>query len=134
MKTCNLLLMSVLIWTASIGKSLDLKITEMIRQYMQAGQAHQLADLFDKKIELVIETEDVDFPSVSASHAELILKSFFRKYPPRKFQYIYQGNTSRLRYSTAIYQSNGESFSIYVLMRQGTQGQFVINTLHVRKS
>lgn len=106
----------------------------MIKQYMQGGQAHQLADLFDKKIELVIEPEAVDFSSITASHAELILRAFFRKHPPRNFQYIYQGNTSRLQYSTGVYKSDGQTFSIYVLMRQDAQGQYVINTLHVRKS
>lgn len=134
MKTYSLLVLSFLVWNTIFGNPVDIKIAEMIRQSMLTGQAHQLAVLFDKQIELVIETETVDFTAISASHAELILKSFFRKNPPQNFQYIYQGNTSRLRYSTGIYKTNGQTFSIYVLMRQGAQGQFVINTLHVRKS
>ncbi len=103
---------------------------------LRGGQAHELALCFDRQIELVIDAETVDFPVVRAEQAEQILKTFFKKYPPRNFQYVYQGSTARMRYSTGTYQSNGQTFSVYVLMQQSARqpGGYVVNTLHLRKS
>ncbi len=133
-KKCYTAFIALLFLTVILGNSSDSNTVELLKQSLQKGQAHQLSMLFDKQIELVIESETVDFPSVSANHAELILQSFFRKHPPRRFQYIYQGNTTKLRYSTGIYETQDQAFSVYVLMRQDARRQLVINTLHVRKN
>lgn len=136
MKTTLTFFLIFTLWTVSIGKANAPEITETIRTSLRSGQAHELALCFDRQIELVIDAETVDFPVVRAEQAEQILKAFFKKYPPRNFQYVYQGSTSRIRYSTGTYQSNGQTFSVYVLMKQATRhsGGYLVNTLHLRKS
>ncbi len=115
--------------TFDANKSAD----EVIRSSFKAGSAQNLAEYFDKQLELFIDTEAIDFPEVRAKHAELILSTFFKKHPPQNFQYVYQGGSAHLRYVTGLYQTGGQRFSVYMLMRQDAKHRFVINTLHLRK-
>ena len=108
-------------------------ITQTVSTSLRQGDAGRLSARFAKTIELVIDTENVEFQAVQATHAELILRSFFRKYPPHSFQFVYRGASERLRYSTGTYETNGQVFSVYVLMRQASDHQYVINALHFRK-
>ncbi|GAB3999743.1 hypothetical protein GCM10028807_50830 [Spirosoma daeguense] len=108
-------------------------ITQTVGTSLRSGDAGQLSTRFAKNIELVIDTEKVDFSSVQATHATLILRSFFRKYPPNNFQFIYRGSSDKMRYSTGTYVTGGQNFSVYVLMRQNTNREFTINALHFRR-
>jgi hypothetical protein len=108
-------------------------VNERISSSFRTGNAQDLAFYFDKQLELLIDSEAVDFSEVRAKHAELILKTFFRKHPPQHFQYVYQGGSAHLRYITGLYQTAGQQFSVYLLMRQDARQRFVINTLHLRK-
>ncbi|KAB7732287.1 DUF4783 domain-containing protein [Rudanella paleaurantiibacter] len=107
---------------------------DAILSSFRTGSAQSLALYFNKQIELVIDTEAVDFHELRAKHAELILATFFRKHPPKDFQYVYQGGSARSRYITGVYQTGGQRFSVYLLMRQDAQHHLVIDTLHLRKS
>jgi hypothetical protein len=127
-------LLALCLLLQSPGRAASPDAPDEIRQSLQTGQAHALATHFARTIELVIDAEAINFPSVGATHAELILSTFFKKYPPVTFRYLYQGNTAGLRYGTGTYRSGGKTFSVYVLMRQGTNKQFVINTLQFRRS
>lgn len=108
-------------------------VSEIIRSSFRSGNAQDLASYFDKQLELLIDSEAIDFPEVRAKHAELILTTFFRKHPPQDFQYVYRGGSAHLRYVTGLYQTAGQRFSVYLLMRQDAHQRFVINTLHLRK-
>lgn len=108
-------------------------VNEIIRLSFRSGSAQNLAEYFDKQLELFIDTEAIDFPEVQAKHAELILSTFFKKHPPQNFRYVYQGGSARLRYITGLYQTGGQRFSVYMLMRQNAHNRFVINALHLRK-
>ena len=108
-------------------------ISQTVVVSLRSGDASRLSTGFARTIELVIDSEKVDFHAVQANHAQLILRSFFRKYPPHTFQLTYQGSSDRLRYSTGTYESGGKQFSVYVLMRQLNRQQYVINALHFRK-
>lgn len=112
----------------------NIQMNEVIRSSFRSGSAQTLAAHFDRQLELLIDTEAVDFPEVRAKHAELILNTFFKKHPPQGFQYVYQGGSERLRYITGLYQTGGKRFSVYLLMRQDARHRFVINTLHLRRS
>ncbi len=138
------LLIVLTLWADRFGQSTDVGIMDSVQQSLRTGSAQQLATHFDTNIELIIDSEAIEFPSVEATHAEFILKSFFRKYPPRRFQYVYQGMTDHQRYSTGTYQTGRERFQVYVLMREAPSRsgpstgvaphQYVINTLHFRKT
>lgn len=133
------LLIILALWVGSWEQATNSAIVAGVQQSLQAGSAQQLATYFDTTIELIIDSEAVDFQSVQATHAELILRSFFRRYPPRRFQYVYQGDADRQHYSTGTYQTRQERFQVYVLMREidgptGKPHHYLINTLHFRKA
>lgn len=100
---------------------------------IQTGSAHQLAAYFDTELDLRIDPMGIDFSSVRASQAALIMRSFFRKYPPRQFQTVEQGNTAHLRYTTGTYLSAARSFRVNVLLRQVTPGQYRIHAIQVNE-
>lgn len=114
-------------------RSIETDITQTVGTSLRSGDAGRLSSRFAKTIELVIDTEKVDFQSLQATHAELILRSFFRKYPPHGFQFVHRGSSDRLHYSTGTYETSGQVFSVYVLMRQTNNHQYAINALHFRK-
>ncbi len=128
-----LLLGSTLSGFISSGDSRDVEIAEMIKGSIKSGNAHTLADHFERNLELVIDAERVDFRRVGEEQAELILKNFFKKYPPKGFRYDFQGTASKVRYCTATYQTvGGNKFQVYILMRV-TEKEYFINTLHFKK-
>ncbi|RIV19455.1 DUF4783 domain-containing protein [Fibrisoma montanum] len=128
-----LLLFSTLWTTPPANSSPGTQLSETIRISLRNGNAGQLSAHFASTIELIIDSEKVEFSSLAAPHAELILRSFFRKYPPHSFQFVYRGASDRLLYSTGTYATEGHAFTVYVLMRQTAGRQYVINALHFRK-
>jgi hypothetical protein len=133
MHTFILFVLGLLAWVSPGKNTVVNDISQTVIVSMRSGDASRLSTGFARTIELVIDSEKVDFPAVQAEHAQLILRSFFRKYPPHSFQLTYQGSSDRLRYSTGTYESNGKQFSVYVLMRQTNKQQYIINSLHFRK-
>lgn len=100
---------------------------------MRLGEAHRLAVHFDTHLELRIDPVGVDFPSVKANQAELIMWSFFKKYPPRHFQPTEQGLTPHLRYATGTYWSGSQAFRVNVLMRRTGTGHYRIHSMQVHE-
>ncbi len=116
-----------------VGNPSEVEIAEKIKGSFKSGNAHTLADHFEKSLELVIDAERVDFRRVRDEQAELILKNFFKKYPPKDFRYGFQGTASKVRYCTGTYQTlSGSKFQVYILMRV-TDNDYLINTLHFKK-
>jgi Domain of unknown function (DUF4783) len=114
-------------------KPRDVEIAEKIKSSIRTGNAKMLADHFEKNLELVIDTEKVSFKNVQHEQAGVILKTFFKKHPPKDFRYIFQGTASKVRYCTATYQDiTGGTFQVYILMRI-TEKDYRINTLHFKK-
>ncbi|AQG78515.1 DUF4783 domain-containing protein [Spirosoma montaniterrae] len=121
------------IWLTPTKPVSDATIRQVVRTALRTGDAGQLSAQFARTIELVIDAEKVEFSSIQATHAKLILRSFFRKYPPHSFNFVYQGASDRLRYSTGTYETNGQTFTVYILFRQSANRQFTINSLHFRR-
>ncbi|WP_018618234.1 DUF4783 domain-containing protein [Spirosoma luteum] len=133
MHTLILFVLGLFAWGTPGKNTVGNDISQTVVVSMRNGDASRLSTGFARTIELVIDSEKVDFHTVQADHAQLILRSFFRKYPPHSFQLTYEGSSDRLRYSTGTYESSGKQFSVYVLMRQISNQQYVINALHFRK-
>ena len=126
-------LLTCLLYTMLSCFTVESDPTRAIGASMQTGEAHSLATYFDTDLELRIDPVDVDYPSVRANQAELIMRSFFRKYPPRRFQPADQGATAHLRYATGTYWSGARSFQVNVLMHQSTSGQYKIHSIQVNE-
>jgi|GEM_PF-6447035 len=111
----------------------DVEIAGKIKSSIRTGNAQSLSEHFEKNLELVIDTEKVSFSNVRTEQASVILKTFFKKHPPKDFKYVFQGTTSKVRYCTATYQDiTGGMFQVYILMRI-TEKDYRINTLHFKK-
>lgn len=114
--------------------TLEKDINLLISNAVQAGKAAPLAPYFDKKIELKIDALQVDYTTVSARQAELILSTFFRKYPPYRFEYIYKGGSGNLLYRTGSYFTGEDQYQVYVLMHRRADKRVVIHSLQFRKA
>ncbi|TAE91213.1 MAG: DUF4783 domain-containing protein, partial [Runella slithyformis] len=64
-------------------KPREVEIAEKIKSSIRTGNAQSLADHFEKNLELVIDTEKVSFRNVRSDQAGVILKTFFKKHPPK---------------------------------------------------
>ncbi|MBC7891526.1 MAG: DUF4783 domain-containing protein [Sphingobacteriaceae bacterium] len=105
---------------------------DRIRTALRQGNSHELAQLFSSRVELIIDSERINSSKVSSSQAEMILRAFFKKYPPADFQYVYQGTSSTIQYSTGTYRSGDDSYLVYILLKRGGDG-YTIGTLHLRR-
>lgn len=86
---------------------------------LKSGNAKELARHFSQNIELIIESENVEMDKVSQTQAELILRTFFQKNPPKDFVYVHQGASPEgSQYSTGAYQSAGKVYLVYIVVKQ----------------
>lgn len=122
-----------LILTVALGRGTPQEeMNQRIKNSLRSGNARELTTLFDRDVELVIDSEKVDFNKIGISQAEQILKSFFKKRPPREFQFVYQGGSASVRYSTGTYWSGTDAFLVYILIKK-SGSQYFIETIHFRK-
>ncbi|WP_337044146.1 DUF4783 domain-containing protein [Emticicia sp. 17c] len=111
------------------------EITDRIRLSFRGGNPKMLASCLNNEIELVIDSEKIDFQKISSEQAEQIFKSFFQRNPPLSFQYVYQGaSTTDLKYSVGNYRSRNKDFLVYILVKKDIHNKFVIDTIQFRES
>jgi len=103
-----------------------------VKAALKSGNSKELAKYFNSSIELIVEAENVDMDKVSDAQAELILKTFFQKYPAKDFSYVHQGSSPEgLQYSTGTYQSANGSFLVYMVVKQ-FGGKYMIDRIDFR--
>jgi hypothetical protein len=116
-------------------KRIDNELTDRIRMSFKGGNPKMLASCLSQEIELVIDSEKIDFQKISSQQAEQIFKLFFQHNPPLSFQYVYQGASNvDLRYSVANYRSRNKDFLVYILVKRGENNKYVIDTIQFRES
>lgn len=121
-------------YKADKSKSLN-EIADLIETSFVRGNADLLGSLLSSELELVIDSEKVEFAKISKERAGFILSSFFKRNPPVEFGYVYQGNTSEtLRYSVGNYKSRNKEFLIYMLIKENPDHSFGIKTLQMREN
>ena len=133
-RSASTLLTVLLLSITSLSFTLESDINLLISSSVQAGKAAPLAPYFDKQIELRIDALHVDYNTVSARQAELILSTFFRKYPPYRFEYVYKGGSGNLLYRTGSYYTGEDQYQVYVIMHRRTDKRVVIHSLQFRKA
>jgi hypothetical protein len=110
------------------------ELAEKISLSFKGGNPRLLASCLNQQIELLIDSEKIDFQKISSQQAEQIFKSFFQKNPPLTFQYIYQGTSgNHLRYSVGTYRSRNKDFLVYILVRRTEADRYVIDTIQFRE-
>lgn len=113
----------------------EANVADLIENSFKKGNADQLAILLADELELMIDSEKVNFNKISKEHASFILSSFFKKNPPVRFTYVYKGITAdKLKYSVANYQTPNKEFMIYMLINETKSGSVEIKTLQFREN
>ncbi len=102
-------------------------IPEGISKSINEGNCKELAGFFNNNIELLIlDNEDV----YSKSQAELIMKDFFNKYPPKEFVILHEGGREASRYAIGSFVSEKGVFRVYFLL-QRLDETFVIHQMRI---
>ena len=112
----------------------DNELADRIRMSFRGGNPRMLASCLNQQVELVIDSEKIDFQKISSQQAEQIFKTFFQKNPPLAFQYVYQGaSNTDLRYSIGTYLSRNKDFLVYILVKKVDANKYVIDTIQFRE-
>ncbi len=79
---------------------------------LKAGSSRDLSAMFESNVELNINGNEGDY---SKNQAELILKDFFKKFPPEDFNIVHKGKSgSQIQYYIGSYQSSHGNFRILI--------------------
>ncbi|MGR3810222.1 DUF4783 domain-containing protein [Jiulongibacter sp. NS-SX5] len=110
-------------------------VSSNIELAFRKGDPEHLLNVMAEEIELGIDAEQVEFNRIKNGHAELILESFFQKYPPISFKYIQEGGTqSTTLYSVGTYESTSQSFKVYLLVKKDKNKEYKLTTLQIKES
>lgn len=111
------------------------EVTANIEKSIKKGNAATLERYLANELELVIDTDRVNFTKINKQHAGQILASFFKKNPPIRFEYLYQGVSSKTeRYCVGNYHSFSKDYMIYLLISENTDHSFTIKTMQFREN
>ncbi len=90
--------------------------TDRIVQAMKNSEAKTLSSYFNETVDLGLPDND---NSYSASQGEMIMKDFFRKYPPDSFEVIQKGSTEKdSRFAIGTYHTGDKVFRVYIDLRK----------------
>jgi len=104
-------------------------IPEAISSAFKAANSKELVKHFNNNVELVIlENEDV----YSKTQAEMILRDFFDKYPPKKFAILHQGGKNGSKYAIGDLTTSKGNFRVYFLLKK-TEDSYLIHQLRIEK-
>ena len=97
-----------------------------MRSALKAGSSKELVKSFNTMVELNFEGEKSNY---SRSQSELVLKEFFKKYPPTNFQYIHQGASKQgLTYVIGKYTFENGSFRVWILIKK-FQDNYLVDSI-----
>ncbi|MCS7004494.1 MAG: DUF4783 domain-containing protein [Cytophagales bacterium] len=103
------------------------EIIVSVKSAISQGDAEKLSAYFNDLVELNIREQKDNY---SKAQAQFVLKSFFQKFPPVSFEYIHQGSSKKgVQYAIGKYYYKGGSFRVYMLIKETTNGKYLINTL-----
>ena len=122
-----LILVSGTIFTANAQAD----VIKNVRTAIKAGSSKELVKYMNNTVEL---TFDGSKSSYSRTQAEFVLRDFFKKYPPKDFQYIHQGASREegLKYVIGKYSYENGSFRVYMLFKQ-FKGVYMVDLIDFSK-
>lgn len=104
---------------------------DSISNAFRAGDARQLASFFGTTIDLtLLDREDV----YSKGQAEIMLKDFFTRNPPKSFQLVHKGSSQEgTQYGIGeLMTANGKEYRITFNLRN-TNGRPLLNELRIEQ-
>ena len=107
----------LLFWVSSFYEAnAQNDVINNVRTAIKAGSSKELVKSFNNMVELNFEGAKSNY---SKSQAELVMKEFFKKYPPQDFQYIHKGSSKEgLTYVIGKYDYESGSFRVWILIKK----------------
>lgn len=113
----GLVLMLFVILTGIYSNSLIAQndLNAKLAAAIKSANARDLSEYFNNPIDLTTPGNEGTY---SKAQAEMIVKSFFQKYPPTSFSINHQGKSNDgSQYAIGIYKSNAVVFRTYLLLK-----------------
>ncbi len=135
MKYVRFFLLAIfLIGTKAYSSNPNTAVTvNRLQASLRYGRAEELATMFNNEVDLIIDSEDVDYSGITSSQAQLILKAFFKHNPPVDFQTVFnKDNGTATRYHTGLLKTVKETFNVSVVMKKTTDGEFKIASIRFK--
>lgn len=106
----------------SIQTGFSSEIPEQIISSFNSGDAAKLSRYFNQTIELTFfEKEEI----YSRTQAEIILRDFFSKNPPKQFKILHEGGKDSSKYAIGQYISNSKIYRITFLLKTINSNVFI---------
>lgn len=116
---------TALIFSFSVWAQED--ILTNIGAAMKAGSSKELIKYCNTNLEVKINGKTSNY---SIAQAEVVLKDFFQKNPPKGFVYIHQGTSPEgLKYSIGTYSVENGSYRVVMLIKK-IKDEFKIDTIN----
>lgn len=97
---------------------------------MKAGSSKELIKYCNSNLEIKMDGKTSNY---SIAQAEVVLKDFFLKNPPKGFQYIHQGASPEgLKYTIGTYTVENGKYRVVMVIKQVKQ-EFKIDTINFSK-
>ncbi|MEQ8583967.1 MAG: DUF4783 domain-containing protein [Marinoscillum sp.] len=94
---------------------------------MKAGSSKELIKFCNTNIEIKVDGKASNY---SIAQAEVVLKDFFLKNPPKGFQYIHQGSSPEgLKYTIGTYSLEEGSYRVVMVVKK-VKNEFKIDTIN----
>ncbi|MCL3779775.1 DUF4783 domain-containing protein [Prolixibacteraceae bacterium JC049] len=98
------------------------QIPDEITLSLKAGDAKTLAKYFNTNIELVIEKDEDVY---SKSQAEQLIRNFFKKHKPKRFELIHNGNKGQSYYVIGKLETSTGMFRVNMLIKKQGRKTFI---------
>lgn len=93
---------------------------------LKAGSSKELIKFCNQTIEIKINGESSNY---SKAQAEVILRDFFSKNPPKSFAYIHQGASQGLKYTIGRYSYEKGAYRVVMFIKK-IGDKYLIDTLN----
>jgi hypothetical protein len=98
----------------------------LLTKFIQTGDAEKLVEYFDESVDLGLPEADQDY---SKKQALMVIKDFFRNYPPESFDLKESGSTSEDNmFMIGDYKTGKDTYQLLVLLRR-TNKEFLIHKM-----
>ncbi|MFM9027665.1 MAG: DUF4783 domain-containing protein [Bacteroidota bacterium] len=125
----NLSALSALLLLSTVISAYGSNPIEILTSAFRTGDSRTIAGFFEKSVDLTLMDKEADY---SASQAELMLKDFFQKNPPKSFQLVHQGSNKGASFAIGtLITSNGRHFRVSFHLQQ-TEGKNILQEISVQ--
>lgn len=102
-------------------------VMDSISTAIRAGSSKELIKYCNNNIEIKLDGKSSNY---SISQAEVVLRDFFLKNPPKGFDYIHQGSSPEgLKYTIGTYRIDSGSFRVVMVIKT-VKNQLKIDTIN----